>query len=85
MTELPNWVGIAVEVLYYAIAVPILAFSAVLLVICMVGSIAMPIWGAIFGRAPGERGGVEALHPIARLVLALAGLGVLWQMIAPWL
>lgn len=85
MTEIHSWASAALNAFYYAVSNPVsvllLAFAAVF----AVGSIAIPIWGAIFGRAPRARGGVEPLHPIARLVLALAGLGVLWQMIAPWL
>ena len=85
MIELPSWVAAAVEVLYYAIAVPAWALLAVLLVLCMVGGIAAPIWGAIFGRLPGDRGGVEPLHPITRLVVGLVGFGLLYSLVAPWL
>lgn len=85
MADLPSWVTVVVEVLYYAIAIPALALSGVLLVLFMGGAIAMPIWGAIFGRTPGERKRVEPLHPITRLVLSLMGLGLLWVVVAPWL
>ena len=85
MIDLPNWAAAAVEVLYYAVAVPAVALSAVLLVLCMVGAIAVPIWGTIFGRLPGDRGGAEPLHPIARLVVGLAGLGLLCSLVVPWL
>ena len=81
MIELPSWAAAAVEVLYYAIAGPAWALLAVLLVICVVGSIGAPIWAAIFGRLPGDRG--EPLHPITRLVVGLIGLGVLFVVL--WL
>ena len=85
MIEFPSWAGAALEVLYYAVAVPAAALSAVLLVLCMVGGIAAPIWGAIFGRLPGDRGGVEPLHPITRLVVGLVGFGLLYSLVVPWL
>ena len=47
--------------------------------------IAAPILGAIFGRLPGDRGGVEPLHPITRLVVGLVGFGLLYSLVVPWL
>ena len=85
MIDLPSWAGVALEVLYYAVAVPAVVLSAVLLALCMVGGIAVPIWGAFFGRLPGDRGGVEPLHPITRLVVGLAGFGLLYLLVVPWL
>ena len=83
MIELPSWAVAAVEVLYYAIAVPAWALLAVLLALAVVGSIGTPIRAAIFGRLLGDRG--ESLHPIMRLMVGLIGLGVLWSFAVLWL
>ena len=85
MTELPSWAGTAIEALYYAIADLIWFLSVALAMVFMVGTIAVPIWGAIFGRIPGERSRVELPHPTTRLVLGLIGLGLLWSFIGPLL
>ena len=81
MTELPNWVAPIVEVLAYVFFGPPLVFYAVVVgFMVVVVAIMHPIWGAIFGRS------VDGpLDSNTRIVIGLVGLGLLWQMIAPWL
>lgn len=85
MTELPSWVGTALEVLFHAIPDLVWFLSVALAVVFMGGTIVVLIWGAIFGRIPGERGAVEPPHPITRLVLGVIGLGLSWSFIGHWL
>lgn len=80
MTELPIWVAPVVEALTYVFFGPLLVLYAVFGAGIMVVAIAYPIWVAFRGRdADGS------VPPFVRIVIGLVGLGLLWQMIAPWL
>lgn len=83
MIDFTSWVTAVVEALTYVLFGPFLILYAAFGAVIMISAFAVPIWGAIFGRVPGDRG--EPAGPIVRLVVALAGLGLLWQMVAPWL
>lgn len=80
MTELPSWVAPVVEVLAYVFFWPPLVLYAVFGVGIMVVAIAYPLWGAFRGRSADG-----PLDPITRIVIGLVGLGLLWQVLAPWL
>ncbi len=80
MKELPAWVAPVVEVLAYVFFGPPLVLYAVFCVGFMVVATAHPIWVAFRGRdADGT------VPPFVRIVIGLVGLGLLWQMTAPWL
>ena len=83
MIDLPSWAAIALDVFYYSVFGPLLILYAVFGVVFMIAAIAVPIWAAIFGRVPGERG--EPPAPITRLVIGLAGLALLCSLVLPWL
>lgn len=80
MSDLPTWVAPVVEVLAYVFFGPPLVLYAVFCAGFIVVAIAHPIWGAIRGRSADGH-----LDPITRIVIGLVGLGLLWQMLAPWL
>lgn len=80
MTEFPSWAAAAIEALAYVFFGPPLVLYAVFCAGFMIIAIAYPILGAIRGH--GTNG---PLGPITRIFIGLVGLGVLWQMIAPWL
>ena len=85
MIELPSWASTALDVLYYAVSNPVWILLVAVAGLVMIFVAAYPIWCAIRGRGLDEGRGVEPLHPIMRLVLALIGLGLLWSFVAPWL
>ena len=59
---------------------PPLVLYAVFCVGGIIVAVAYLIWGAIRGHS-----GDGPLHPVTRLVLGLIGLGLLYELIAPWL